>query len=147
MWLTTAGLVLHGVDEAILLGDANLDGIVDGLDFLEWNANRFTNTPAWCAGDFNADGIVDGNDFLLWNANRFQSILDIPPSSVAVSPGDVKANLMLQIMPVTADHTAAREGLFAELAAWRRDELSWFNADRTIQRNAGPALTVPFNQP
>ena len=53
--------------------DANLDGFVDGLDFIEWNANKFTPVAEWCAGDFNADGFVDGLDFIIWNANKFQS--------------------------------------------------------------------------
>jgi hypothetical protein len=56
-----------------LLGDANLDGFVDGLDFIEWNDHRFTTDSAWCHGDFNADGFIDGLDFILWNGNRFQS--------------------------------------------------------------------------
>ena len=46
---------------------------MDGLDFLEWNDNKFTNTAAWCSGDFSADGVVDGQDFLLWNFNKFTS--------------------------------------------------------------------------
>ncbi len=25
------------------------------------------------AGDFNCDGLVDGQDFLVWNANKFQT--------------------------------------------------------------------------
>jgi hypothetical protein len=55
------------------LGDANLDAVVDGLDFIEWNNNKFTNTAAWSAGDFNVDGIVDGLDFIEWNNNKFTS--------------------------------------------------------------------------
>lgn len=71
IWLDFAGNVNIGA--AYLPGDANLDGSVDGQDFLVWNANKFTSTAAWCAGDFNADGIVDGPDFLIWNAFKFQS--------------------------------------------------------------------------
>ena len=33
--------------------------------------NKFTSVAAWCAGDFNADGIVDGLDFIDWNENKF----------------------------------------------------------------------------
>lgn len=56
-----------------LVGDATLDGTVDGLDFIEWNGNKFTNTSEWCGGDFNADGNVDGQDFIAWNSNKFTS--------------------------------------------------------------------------
>jgi hypothetical protein len=70
-WLTFAGTV--NVGGPYLGGDANLDGIVDGLDFVEWNANKFTTMAAWCAGDFNADGFIDGLDFIIWNGNKFMS--------------------------------------------------------------------------
>lgn len=56
-----------------LNADANLDGTVDGPDFLVWNGTKFTNTDQWCAGDFNADGVSDGQDFLIWNGNKFLS--------------------------------------------------------------------------
>jgi hypothetical protein len=72
-WLTEAGAINLGPGKVYLLGDANLDGFVDGLDFIEWNTNKFTSVAAWCAGDFNADGVVDGLDFIIWNANKFQS--------------------------------------------------------------------------
>ena len=56
-----------------LFGDANLDFVVDGNDFLVWNANKFTAETAWCTGDFSANGVTDGVDFLIWNGNKFQS--------------------------------------------------------------------------
>ncbi len=56
-----------------LLGDANLDGTVDGQDFIDWNSNKFTSIAAWTAGDFNVDGVVDGQDFIIWNNNKFTS--------------------------------------------------------------------------
>jgi hypothetical protein len=55
-----------------LFGDANLDFSVDGSDFNQWNANKFSTTSEWCGGDFNADGLVDGSDFSIWNSNKFQ---------------------------------------------------------------------------
>jgi hypothetical protein len=64
-----------------LMGDANLDFVVDGSDFIAWNDNRFEGGTAWCSGDFNADGFTDGSDFIIWNHNRFQNA--IPPSGLA----------------------------------------------------------------
>lgn len=55
------------------IGDANLDGVVDGLDFILWNDNKFSAVAAWSHGDFSADGIVDGQDFVAWNQNKFTS--------------------------------------------------------------------------
>jgi hypothetical protein len=57
---------------------------VDGLDYIEWNAHKFTSTGAWCSGDFNADGVVDGLDFVLWNDNKFMSSDGV---SVVPEPG------------------------------------------------------------
>lgn len=54
-------------------GDANLDGVVDGADFILWNGHKFSSTLHWDRGDFNGDGFADGSDFILWNANKFTS--------------------------------------------------------------------------
>ena len=73
LWLAEAGENNLGPGRAYLGGDANLDGVVDGSDFIIWNDNKFTLTSAWCSGDFNADGATDGGDFIVWNDNKFQS--------------------------------------------------------------------------
>ena len=54
-----------------ILGDANLDGVVDGQDFLAWNSNKFSSGTSWASGDFNGDGVTDGQDYVHWNANKF----------------------------------------------------------------------------
>jgi choice-of-anchor B domain-containing protein len=72
-WLVAAGAENLGSGNRYLAGDMNLDGNVDGADFLIWNANKFAPGDAWCRGDLNADGTVDGADFLVWNTNKFQS--------------------------------------------------------------------------
>ena len=56
-----------------LIGDANLDFVVDVSDFNRWNTNKFTANSSWSNGDFNADGFVDVSDFNLWNLNKFTS--------------------------------------------------------------------------
>ena len=89
-WLADAGAVNLASGNPYLPGDANLDGVVDGQDFIEWNTHKFTNTAKWCSGDFNADGVVDGADFITWNGNKFTS----SDSFVAVpEPGLVPAVL------------------------------------------------------
>ena len=74
-WLAEAGFLNLPSGNAYRLGDANLDGVVDGSDFNLWNSNKFTTVAAWSRGDFNADGIVDGSDFNIWNSNKFTSAL------------------------------------------------------------------------
>jgi hypothetical protein len=70
-----------------LLGDANLDGKVNGTDFnlLAANFNQAV-TNGWDEGDFNYDGKVNGNDFVLLadNFNQFAS-------QSAVSAADLAA--------------------------------------------------------
>src|ERR1700677_2610961 len=70
-----------------LLGDANLDGKVNGIDFnlLATNFNQAV-TDGWDKGDFNYDGKVNGIDFnlLAENFNQFAS-------QSAVSSADLAA--------------------------------------------------------
>jgi len=59
-----------------LLGDANLDGKVNGSDFILMAANfNKAVTNGWDEGDFNYDGKVNGDDFVLLadNFNQFAS--------------------------------------------------------------------------
>jgi choice-of-anchor B domain-containing protein len=87
MWLAAAGAENLASGNAYLPGDIDLNGTVDGNDFVIWNANKFTSNPSWCHGDVNADGEVDGGDFIVWNAFKFQSadVSAVPePSSIAL---------------------------------------------------------------
>jgi hypothetical protein len=52
-----------------LLGDADLNGIVNGIDFGIVAANFNKSVTGWDAGDFNYDGIVNGIDFGFVAAN------------------------------------------------------------------------------
>ncbi len=72
-WLMDAGEARFGTGRFFKNGDANLDGVVDGQDFITWNGNKFTSANRWCLGDFNQDDVVDGQDFIIWNANKFTS--------------------------------------------------------------------------
>ena len=81
-WLSQAGAEILGDGQTFAPGDANLDGLVDGMDYGIWQANRFSAVPAWSRGDFNADGFVDGADFNIWIANRFHN----PPAARLTEP-------------------------------------------------------------
>lgn len=51
-------------------GDANGDGIVDGVDYVTWLRNFGTNTQNGPQdGDFNQDSKVDGVDYVIWLRN------------------------------------------------------------------------------
>jgi hypothetical protein len=54
------------------VGDANLDGKVDGSDYSLIDNGYLNNLTGWYNGDFNYDGIVNGSDYTLID-NAFNS--------------------------------------------------------------------------
>jgi len=58
-----------------LLGDANLDGKVNGADFTLMATNFNDSGRTWDEGDFNYDGDVNGSDFVILtdNFNQYAS--------------------------------------------------------------------------
>ena len=107
-WLAAAGSVNLLSGGAYLPGDANLDGTVDGQDFIAWNANKFTSTAAWCSGDFNADGVVDGQDFIAWNANKFTSADGV---SAIPEPGMCALGFIAMVLAIV--QRLRRNGIFS----------------------------------
>ncbi len=101
-WLAAAGT--QNIGAAYLVGDANLDGTVDGLDFLAWNTNKFSPVSDWTGGEFTGNGNVDGQDFVTWNANKFQSSNDL-----AVVP-EPKPSLGLLALAVSSLAAHRRRG-------------------------------------
>ncbi len=48
------------------LGDANLDGVVDGSDYALLDTGHFdTSLKGWVYGDFDYSGVIDGSDYAL----------------------------------------------------------------------------------
>jgi hypothetical protein len=81
-----AGLSSGQIEVAYtLLGDANLDGFVNGEDFTILASNFNQQVTGWDQGDFNYDGTVNGEDFTLLAANFNQGV------SGAASAGDIAA--------------------------------------------------------
>jgi hypothetical protein len=56
-----------------LLGDANLDGTVNGEDFSPFSHNLGQNGMSWDDGDFNYDGTVNSEDFASFSHNLGQN--------------------------------------------------------------------------
>ncbi|QLH46111.1 MAG: hypothetical protein HWD58_11030 [Bacteroidota bacterium] len=48
---------------AVYNGDVNQDGVVDGLDYNDWELDNNNFAAGYFSTDFNGDGIVDGLDF------------------------------------------------------------------------------------
>ncbi|MBK8685499.1 MAG: hypothetical protein IPN26_11145 [Bacteroidetes bacterium] len=55
---------------AIYTGDVNQDGVVDGLDYNDWENDSNNFAVGYFSTDLNGDGIVDGLDFIFWEENN-----------------------------------------------------------------------------
>jgi hypothetical protein len=71
-------------------GDGNLDGVVDGLDYLLW-AVHFADDPALdppgapLNGDYNGDDRVDELDYVVW-AEIFEASIAAAPAAQTIEP-------------------------------------------------------------
>ncbi|MEZ6069224.1 MAG: choice-of-anchor Q domain-containing protein [Pirellulales bacterium] len=80
----------------LLTGDGNLDGQVDGLDYLLW-AQFYGDNPAQNPpgspqnGDFNNDGMVDGLDYLIWAEMFGEGTAALPASQPASADAQIAA--------------------------------------------------------
>jgi hypothetical protein len=70
-----------------LLGDANLDGVVNGADFSILAANFGQSANGWDQGDFGYSGVVNGSDFAALAANFGQGA----STGSAATPADFAA--------------------------------------------------------
>ncbi len=107
-WLCKAGHINLGTNLSYRYADANLDGNVDGVDFIIWNANKFSASSLWSRGDFNADGFVDGVDFIFWNSNKFQAPFNCNPLPIVAGGGHQETKTTaLAVVPAPLDVAAA----------------------------------------
>ncbi len=96
-WLSEAGAINLGPGRVYLIGDANLDSVVDGQDFIVWNVHKFLANQHWSGGDFTADGVTDGQDFIAWNNNKFMSSSLKQTVSQSVRPSARMADLVFAV--------------------------------------------------
>ncbi|HEY1921846.1 MAG TPA: PEP-CTERM sorting domain-containing protein [Tepidisphaeraceae bacterium] len=86
-----------------LSGDANLDGIVSGVDFTILVGNLGKSVNAWDKGDFNYDGVVSGVDFtaLVGNLGKAANGADVtlPAADLAAIDAFAAANGLLASVP------------------------------------------------
>ncbi|MEZ6072787.1 MAG: choice-of-anchor Q domain-containing protein [Pirellulales bacterium] len=119
------------------LADGNLDGVVDGLDYLIW-ATHFDDDPALDPpgaprnGDYNNDGVVDGLDYLVWatnfgaTASPTSGVRSVTADSLAISAED--DGIVRQVTTGRQEHggddiaviAAAYDRVFEQLARARR---------------------------
>ena len=89
-------------------GDGNLDGQVNGLDYVLW-ALHFGDDPADdppgtpLNGDFNGDGVVNGLDYVTW-ATNFGSAVSVPSTTVKNASGQADHQLAVVDLALEDDH-------------------------------------------
>jgi autotransporter-associated beta strand protein len=110
-----------------LLGDANLDGKVNGSDFnlMATNFNQAV-TAGWDKGDFNYDGKVNGNDFVLLaaNFNQFASQSSVSSADAAALDAFAAANgISLNSVPEPASAGLLAVGVVSMLGRRRRKNI------------------------
>jgi hypothetical protein len=107
-----------------LLGDANLDGVVNGTDFGILAANFGQQVGGWDQGDFNYDGVVNGTDFGALAANFGQQAsgadVTLPSSDWAALDAFAAANGLMADVPEPAAMGLVIFGAMSVLAHRRR---------------------------
>jgi hypothetical protein len=104
-----AGLASNQVEVMYtLLGDANLDGKVNGADFAILSTNFNGAVPGWDAGDFNYDFKANGADFALL-AGNFNKGVSLPAVAAAVQTTPAVAATASVQPATTADVTPAKK--------------------------------------
>ncbi len=102
---TFAGVTLADSSAIVIgytyLGDANLDGNVNALDFNALATNFGANGTSnyWMNGDFNYDGVVNTSDFLML-AGNFGSALSAPALGSLV-PEPTSAGALFGLLSLT----------------------------------------------
>ncbi len=73
-------IISTSIVAAILIGDANNDGRVDGKDYIVWLNHFGQNASGPSNGDFDNNGTVNENDYIAWQNNYGSTGPTISPS-------------------------------------------------------------------
>jgi len=136
---------------AALPGDANNDGIVDGVDYVFWlnNYNKIVNDGS-SSGDFDGNGKVDGADYVIWlnnygssgsvNATPTKTPTPVNPSNPPVTPiqgsGIWISKEEIAKLPITGQAGCAQGSFCADAwngiiskadSSWGTPDLSTYN--------------------
>jgi hypothetical protein len=90
-WLALAGAENLPSGDPYPAGDANLDGVIDSIDYNTMYDHIGMTGVGYCGGDFNGDGIVDLIDTLILCNNAPPTFCDTVVATEQSNWGAVKA--------------------------------------------------------
>lgn len=96
--LERAGKAIHRIVEQ-LVGDYDLNGIVDGADYQVWKAEFGTPDPS--NADGNLDGLVDAADYTVWRDNLGATLPALGQQPPVASNVPEPSCFLLALIPLT----------------------------------------------
>jgi autotransporter-associated beta strand protein len=67
-------------------GDADLNGKLDGDDYVRLDQGFGNNSTGWSNGDFNYDGKINGDDYFILDGNLGRQTLGVIPTDPSAAP-------------------------------------------------------------
>jgi hypothetical protein len=139
-------------------GDANLDGLVDGVDFALLNNGYANGLSGWSNGDFSYGSVIDGVDFALLN-NAYGNLGGNGVTTPVPVPAPVADPVPTPAPTDTAADPIPATGATLEISAYidgrdqliiHRDTLQWHHLDyaavgRWMGANEPTILTTTDN--
>jgi len=134
-----------------LLGDANLDSLVNGADFNILAANFNHGITGWDQGDFNYDGLVNAADFndLAANFNQSASGASVASSAAVLAAPAIPAVVSASpsVAAVTTESTApapiAPKSKPLSVSKAASDKTNWTRKARPGSVYAATVITIP----
>ena len=108
VWSSGSGVQnLTSLRSWLATGDVNLDGSVDGNDFLAWQRGFGKEAPSFTDGDLNGDGTVDGVDLNIWRG-AFGAPASVAALAVPEAAGLTLASIGVASLAILRRRTGRR---------------------------------------
>ena len=121
-----------------IAGDANADGVVDGLDYITLKTHLGqSGVVGWNYGDFDQDRDVDFTDFRVLVTNMGRTF-NLAAATAAASTAVAETTATLPASPAETDPAVAATGLIDVLSGARFTAAEPVLADLLARETAGP---------
>ncbi len=127
-----------------LAGDYDINGVVDGNDYLVWKQAYGSNLLL--AADGNGDGIVDAADYLVWRNNVGNTLT--PPAALALPLGVSNVPVALAAPSVDSETVDTALATFVPTrAAWRPTARPEFHVESNLPVESADPLLLLADRP